>query len=273
MRPWAAQTQSRTARIQAWEHSAEGLRCRLKVDITLESLRHYIAQLLPQRDLALISEDFNIVSVLQELWKRKQQQRVALPSEAAVVYMSMSSLRPSFVSNVTLPGGHCFGNFQCCLGTAEAWWDASEVVPVNSFFSELPFRRITPKNSLWKAFRKQLRHQRHTRCADDSSICIKACDSMLVKHWDDHVYFKSWWPFSNYCTGKEAEKPFVKQSIPDRKSSSISSIPWMKDEQPYGLDWIMKEQGSLKKESSLKSNEWPWGSYKKPRKQDNYDFT
>ena len=140
----------------------------------------------------------------------------------------MSSPRPSFVSYVTLPGGHCLGNFQCCLGRAEAWWDAAKVVPVNSFFSELPFRRITPKNSLWKVFRKQLRHQRHARCTDDSSVCIKAYDSMLVKHWDNHVYFKSWWPFSNYCTGKEAKKPFVKQSIPDRKSSTISSIPWMR---------------------------------------------
>ena len=50
--------------------------------------------------------------MLQEFWESKQQQRAAFPSEGVVVYESLPSPGPPYVSYVTLPGGSCFGNFQ-----------------------------------------------------------------------------------------------------------------------------------------------------------------
>lgn len=51
--------------------------------------------------------------MLQEFWESKQQQqRTTFSSEGLVVYESMPSSGPPFVSYVTLPGGSCFGNFQ-----------------------------------------------------------------------------------------------------------------------------------------------------------------
>lgn len=82
------------------------------MDRTLESLRHIIAQVLPHRDPALVFKDLNVVSMLQEFWESKQQQRAIFSSEGVVVYESLPSPGPPFVSYVTLPGGSCFGNFQ-----------------------------------------------------------------------------------------------------------------------------------------------------------------
>nr|XP_044990083.1 protein limb expression 1 homolog isoform X1 [Jaculus jaculus] len=113
------------------------------MDRTLESLRHIIAQALPHRDPALVFKDLNVVSMLQEFWEGKQQQRAALPSEGVVVYESLPGSAPPFVSYVTLPGGSCFGNFRCCLSRAEARRDAAKVALINSLFNELPSRRIT----------------------------------------------------------------------------------------------------------------------------------
>lgn len=54
----------------------------------------------------------NVVAILQEFWESKQKKKAVLPSEGIIVYESLSSLGPPFVSYVTLPGGSCFGNFQ-----------------------------------------------------------------------------------------------------------------------------------------------------------------
>lgn len=59
-----------------------------------------------------LSFSVNVVSMLQEFWESKQQQRAAFPSEGVVVYESLPSPGPPYVSYVTLPGGSCFGNFQ-----------------------------------------------------------------------------------------------------------------------------------------------------------------
>lgn len=54
----------------------------------------------------------NVVVILQEFWESKQKQKAVFPSEGTVVYESLNSPGPPFVSYVTLPGGSCFGNFQ-----------------------------------------------------------------------------------------------------------------------------------------------------------------
>ncbi|XP_003788985.1 protein limb expression 1 homolog [Otolemur garnettii] len=113
------------------------------MDRTLESLRHIIAQVLPHRDPAVVFKDLNVVSMLQEFWEGKQQQKTAFPSDSLVLYESLPAPGPPFVSYVTLPGGSCFGNFQCCLSRAEARRDAAKVALINSLFNELPSRRIT----------------------------------------------------------------------------------------------------------------------------------
>ncbi|XP_071888145.1 protein limb expression 1-like [Anas platyrhynchos] len=82
------------------------------MDRTLESLQLVIAQVLPPRDPALVFKDLNVVAILQEFWESKQKQKAVFPSEGIIVYESLSSLGPPFVSYVTLPGGSCFGNFQ-----------------------------------------------------------------------------------------------------------------------------------------------------------------
>ncbi|XP_019465665.2 serine/threonine-protein kinase RIO2 [Meleagris gallopavo] len=63
----------------------------------------------------LEEQQVNVVAILQEFWESKQKKAV-LPSEGIIVYESLSSLGPPFVSYVTLPGGSCFGNFQFTIG-------------------------------------------------------------------------------------------------------------------------------------------------------------
>ncbi|XP_019387960.1 PREDICTED: protein limb expression 1 homolog isoform X3 [Crocodylus porosus] len=89
------------------------------MDRTLESLQHIIAQVLPHRDPALVFKDLNAVVILQEFWESKQKQKAVFPNEGTVVYESLSSPGPPFVSYVTLPGGSCFGNFQGNLKDAD----------------------------------------------------------------------------------------------------------------------------------------------------------
>ncbi|XP_068941260.1 protein limb expression 1 homolog isoform X3 [Petaurus breviceps papuanus] len=89
------------------------------MDRTLESLKHIIAQVLPHRDPDLVFKDLNVVSMLQEFWESKQQKRAVFPSEGLVVYESLPSPGPPFVSYVTLPGGSCFGNFQGTINDAD----------------------------------------------------------------------------------------------------------------------------------------------------------
>ncbi|XP_040511265.1 protein limb expression 1 isoform X3 [Gallus gallus] len=89
------------------------------MDRTLESLQLVIARVLPHRDPALVFKDLNVVAILQEFWESKQKKKAVLPSEGIIVYESLSSLGPPFVSYVTLPGGSCFGNFQGNLKDAD----------------------------------------------------------------------------------------------------------------------------------------------------------
>ncbi|XP_005618123.1 protein limb expression 1 homolog isoform X4 [Canis lupus baileyi] len=149
------------------------------MDRTLESLRHIIAQVLPHRDPALVFKDLNVVSMLQEFWESKQQQRAAFPSEGVVVYESLPSPGPPFVSYVTLPGGSCFGNFQCCLSRAEARRDAAKVALINSLFNELPSRRIT-KEFIMESVQEAVASTSGTLDdADDPSTSIGAYHYML----------------------------------------------------------------------------------------------
>ena len=83
-----------------------------------------------------------LVSVLQELWKSKQQQRAAFHVKSRCS-KSFPSPRPASVSYVTLPWGPCVGNLQHLLSRAGFCWEAAKEVPVISFFSELPGRRTT----------------------------------------------------------------------------------------------------------------------------------
>ena len=89
------------------------------MDGTLESLRHIIAQVLPHRDLALVSTALNIVSVSQKIWESKQQTRMAFPSDEVVVYASMPLCGSPCGSYEPLQRATVFGNFQCCLSKAE----------------------------------------------------------------------------------------------------------------------------------------------------------
>ncbi|KAM9250358.1 LOW QUALITY PROTEIN: protein limb expression 1 homolog [Cariama cristata] len=103
------------------------------MDRTLESLQLVNAQLL-HRDHALVFKDSK---ESQELWESKQKKKAVLPSEGIVVYESLSSLGPQFVSYITLPGGSSFGNFQSHLNRGEAR-DAEKMALINSVFNELP---------------------------------------------------------------------------------------------------------------------------------------
>ncbi|XP_075449514.1 protein limb expression 1 homolog isoform X5 [Ascaphus truei] len=116
---------------------------RTKMDRTLDSLQLLVTQVFPQSDPAMVFRDLNVVALLQEFWESKERRRAIFPSEGLVSYESVPSPDPPFVCYVTLPGGSCFGNFQCCLSRAEARRDAAKVALINSLFNELPTRRIT----------------------------------------------------------------------------------------------------------------------------------
>uniref|UniRef100_W5MHE6 Limb and CNS expressed 1 n=2 Tax=Lepisosteus oculatus TaxID=7918 RepID=W5MHE6_LEPOC len=113
------------------------------MDSVLESLEEIVSRVLPNTDSSSVFKDLNVVGMLHEFWKRKQTGGVLVRPESLVVYECVSSPSPPFVCYVTLPGGSCFGNFQCCLTKAEARRDAARIALMNSVFNELPSRRIT----------------------------------------------------------------------------------------------------------------------------------
>ncbi|XP_061043996.1 protein limb expression 1 homolog isoform X3 [Eubalaena glacialis] len=191
------------------------------MDRTLESLRHIIAQVLPHRDPALVFKDLNVVSMLQEFWESKQQQRAAFPSEGVVVYESLPSPGPPFVSYVTLPGGSCFGNFQCCLSRAEARRDAAKVALINSLFNELPSRRIT-KEFIMESVQEAVASTSGTLDdADDPSTSIGAYHYMLESNMG-----KTMLEF------QEVISYYSQYSLDEKMRSHMA------------LDWIMKERES-----------------------------
>ncbi|XP_044513577.1 protein limb expression 1 homolog [Gracilinanus agilis] len=217
------------------------------MDRTLESLKHIITQVLPHRDPDLVFKDLNVVSMLQEFWESKQQQKAVFPSEGLVVYESLPSPGPPFVSYVTLPGGSCFGNFQCCLSRAEARRDAAKVALINSLFNELPSRRIT-KEFIIESVQEAIASTSGTiNDADDPSTSIGAYHYMLesnmgktmlefqelmivfqLLHWNGSLKALR----ETKCSRQEVISYYSQYSLDERMRSHMA------------LDWIMKEQDS-----------------------------
>lgn len=220
---------------------------RPEMDRTLESLRHIIAQALPHRDPALVFKDLNVVSMLQEFWESKQQQRATFSSEGLVVYESMPSSGPPFVSYVTLPGGSCFDNFQCCLSRAEARRDTTKVALINSLFNELPSRRIT-KEFIMESVQEAVASTRGTLDdADDPSTSVGAYHYMLesnmgktmlefqelmtifqLLHWNGSLKALR----ETKCSRQEVISYYSQYSLDEKMHSHMA------------LDWIMKERES-----------------------------
>ncbi|XP_024074688.1 protein limb expression 1 homolog [Terrapene carolina triunguis] len=217
------------------------------MDRTLESLQYLIAQVLPHRDAALVFKDLNVVAMLQEFWENKQKQRAVFPSEGTVVYESLNSPGPPFVSYVTLPGGSCFGNFQCCLSRAEARRDAAKVALINSLFNELPCRKIT-KEFIMESIQEAVSSTSGTLSdADDPSTSIGAYHYMLesnmgktmlefqelmivfqLLHWNGSLKALR----ETKCSRQEVISYYSQYSLDERMRSHMA------------LDWIMKEQES-----------------------------
>ncbi|XP_036382726.1 protein limb expression 1 homolog [Megalops cyprinoides] len=109
------------------------------------SLGEMVSRLLPHADTSGAFKDLNVVAMLHHFWEQKQAQGGIVRSESLVVYESAPSPSPPYICYVTLPGGSCFGNFQCCYTKAEARRDAARIALMNSIFNELPCRRITPE--------------------------------------------------------------------------------------------------------------------------------
>nr|XP_060617806.1 protein limb expression 1 homolog [Anolis sagrei ordinatus] len=216
-----------------------------KMDRTLESLQHIISQALPHRDPALAFKDLNVVAMLQEFWENKQKQKGIFSSEGTVLYESLNSPGPPFVSYVTLPGGSCFGNFQCCLSRAEARRDAAKVALINSLFNELPCRKIT-KEFIMESVQEAVSSTSGTlNNADDPSTSIGAYHYMLesnlgktmlefqelmivfqLLHWNGSLKALR----ETKCSRQEVISYYSQYSLDERMRSHMA------------LDWLMKEQ-------------------------------
>ncbi|XP_060617806.2 protein limb expression 1 homolog [Anolis sagrei] len=216
-----------------------------KMDRTLESLQHIISQALPHRDPALAFKDLNVVAMLQEFWENKQKQKGIFSSEGTVLYESLNSPGPPFVSYVTLPGGSCFGNFQCCLSRAEARRDAAKVALINSLFNELPCRKIT-KEFIMESVQEAVSSTSGTlNDADDPSTSIGAYHYMLesnlgktmlefqelmivfqLLHWNGSLKALR----ETKCSRQEVISYYSQYSLDERMRSHMA------------LDWLMKEQ-------------------------------
>ncbi|XP_060091633.1 protein limb expression 1 homolog isoform X1 [Heteronotia binoei] len=183
------------------------------MDKTLESLQHIISQALPHRDPALAFKDLNVVAMLQEFWESKQKQKGVFSSESTVVYESLNSPGPPFVSYVTLPGGSCFGNFQYCLSRAEARRDAAKVALINSLFNELPSRRIT-KEFIMESVQEAV--------SSTSELMIV----FQLLHWNGSLKALR----ETKCSRQEVISYYSQYNLDERMRSHMA------------LDWLMKEQ-------------------------------
>ncbi|KAL4683711.1 hypothetical protein H8959_021405 [Pygathrix nigripes] len=183
----------------------------------------------------------------KEFWESKQQQRAAFPSEGVVVYESLPAPGPPFVSYVTLPGGSCFGNFQCCLSRAEARRDAAKVALINSLFNELPSRRIT-KEFIIESVQEAVASTSGTLDdADDPSTSVGAYHYMLesnmgktmlefqelmtifqLLHWNGSLKALR----ETKCSRQEVISYYSQYSLDEKMRSHMA------------LDWIMKERES-----------------------------
>nr|XP_006130506.1 protein limb expression 1 homolog isoform X2 [Pelodiscus sinensis] len=209
------------------------------MDRTLESLQYLIAQVLPHRDPAFVFKDLNVVAMLQEFWENKQKQRAVFSSEGTVVYESLNSPGPPFVSYVTLPGGSCFGNFQCCLSRAEARRDAAKVALINSLFNELPCRKIT-KEFIMESVQEAVSSTSGSLSdADDPSTSIGAYHYMLESNigktmleFQELMIVFQLLHWNGSLKALRETKCSRQYSLDERMRSHMA------------LDWIMKEQES-----------------------------
>ncbi|XP_066844588.1 protein limb expression 1 homolog isoform X2 [Anser cygnoides] len=209
------------------------------MDRTWESLQLVIAHVLPHRDPALVFKDLNVVAILQEFWESKQKQKAVFPSEGIIVYESLSSLGPPFVSYVTLPGGSCFGNFQSCLSRAEARRDAAKVALINSLFNELPCRRIT-KEFIIESVREAVSSTSgNLKDADDPSTSIGAYHYMLESNigktmleFQELMIVFQLLHWNGSLKALRETKCSRQYSLDEKMRSHMA------------LDWIMKEQES-----------------------------
>ncbi|KAE8635726.1 hypothetical protein XENTR_v10002718 [Xenopus tropicalis] len=189
------------------------------MDRTLDSLQLLVTQVLPQSDPTIIFKDLNVVALLQEFWENKEKRRAVFPSESLVAYESVPSPDPPFVCYVTLPGGSCFGNFQCCLSRAEARRDAAKVALLNSLFNELPSRRITTDFIMKSVQEAVSSTSGNILDADDPSTSVGAYHYMLETNVG-----KTMLEF------QEVIAYYSQYSLDERMRSHMA------------LDWIMKEE-------------------------------
>ncbi|NXJ09341.1 LIX1 protein, partial [Odontophorus gujanensis] len=217
------------------------------MDRTLEALQLVIARILPHRDPALVFKDLNAIAILQEFWESKQKEKAVFPSEGIIVYESLSSLGPPFVSYVTLPGGSCFGNFQSCLSRAEARRNAAKVALINSLFNELPCRRITKEFIMESVQEAVSSTSGNLKDADDPSTSIGAYHYMLESNigktmlefqelmiifqllqWNGNLKALR----GTKCSQQEVISYYSQCSLDEKMRSYMA------------LDWIMKEEES-----------------------------
>ncbi|XP_053556449.1 protein limb expression 1 homolog [Bombina bombina] len=215
------------------------------MDRTLDSLQLLVTQVWPQSDPTKLFKDLNVVALLQEFWETKEKRRAIFPSESLVAYESVPSPDPPFVCYVTLPGGSCFGNFQCCLSRAEARRDAAKVALINSLYNELPSRRIT-KDFIIKSVQEAVSSTSgNFNDADDPSTSIGAYHYMLeanigktmlefqelmivfqLLHWNGSLKALR----ETKCSRQEVIAYYSEYSLDERMRSHMA------------LDWIMKEE-------------------------------
>ncbi|XP_053330703.1 protein limb expression 1 homolog [Spea bombifrons] len=212
---------------------------------SLDSLQLLVTQVLPQSDPSMVFRDLNVVALLQDFWETKEKRKAAFPSESLVVYESVPSPDPPFVCYVTLPGGSCFGNFQCCSSRAEARRDAAKVALINSLFNELPTRRITKEFIIASVQEAVTSTSGNADDADDPSTSIGAYHYMLEKnlgktmlefqelmivfqllHWNGSLKALR----ETKCSRQEVIAYYSQYSLDERMRSHMA------------LDWIMKEE-------------------------------
>ncbi|KAG8598302.1 hypothetical protein GDO81_002555 [Engystomops pustulosus] len=173
-----------------------------------------VTQVLPQNDQHG-ARDLNVVALLQEFWEKKEKRKAIFPSESLVAYESVPSPDPPFVCYVTLPGGSCFGNFQCCTSRAEARRDAAKVALINSLYNELPNRRIT-QEFIMKSVQEAV--------ASTSELMIV----FQLLHWNGSLKALR----DTKCSRQEVIAYYSQYSLDERMRSHMA------------LDWIMKEEES-----------------------------
>ncbi|XP_075693197.1 protein limb expression 1 homolog [Rhinoderma darwinii] len=215
------------------------------MDRTLDSLQLLVTQVLPQSDPSMVFKDLNVVALLQEFWEKKEKRKAIFPSESLVAYESVPSPDPPFVCYVTLPGGSCFGNFQCCTSRAEARRDAAKVALINSLYNELPTRRITHEFIMKSVEEAVASTSGNVDDADDPSTSIGSYHYMLesnigktmlefqelmivfqLLHWNGSLKALR----DTKCSRQEVIAYYSQYSLDERMRSHMA------------LDWIMKEE-------------------------------